>query len=199
MYFQKDYVLRMIEMIGELARRFRGILREQTAWTELEQIAQRACGLPLDMLRMGDTDMLHTLLDDPQRYLAAELLLIDIEIAARKMADEELLPRKAQALALLRSLPAGDYLRPACERARALLSGALDTLPVASLLDAADLLERGGFLSGAEDALYVAFERDSTQRPLLVAYYDRLSLLDDATLTAGGLNRAEIAEGRAAL
>lgn len=51
MYFQRDYVLRMIEMMGEFARRLLDMAREEDARIELDQVSRRACGMPLAMLK----------------------------------------------------------------------------------------------------------------------------------------------------
>lgn len=199
MYFQRDYVLRMIEMIGELARRVRSILREADAYTEMEEVAQRACGLPLSMLETGEPDMLLSLLDEPQRFLAAELLLIDIEVKSRKQTSDTLLPLHAQALMLYASLAEPDYMLPAADRAARLLSMLQDQLPVASLLCAAGLLERCGRYAEAEDALFAALDAGDEDPSWLLSYYDRLEAVDDQALLDGRFSRAEIAEGRAAL
>lgn len=199
MYFQKDYVLRMIEMMGELVRKIGAMMREADAREELSEIAQKACGLPMEMLRSGDTETLAGLLEEPQRFLAAELVLISLEVDRRTVPEETLLPLYQQALALYSTLADPDYVLPAGERVATILSDHLDQLPVASLLRAARLLERAGKYASAEDALYAATEIDPENAISLRAFYDRLSALSDAALLAGGLSRAEIDEGRASL
>lgn len=199
MYFQRDYVLRMIEMLGEMMRRIKAIAREADAYGELEEVAQKACGLPMSMLETGAPDMLRELMDEPQRFLAAELLLIDVEVKARTRTDEALLPLRTQALALYSSLKEPDYLFPATSRVSGLLAQALDQLPVEILLSTASALERGSQYATAEDALFAAADADASVHPFITAFYDRLTLLDDETLLEGGLSREEIEEGRTAL
>lgn len=199
MYFQKDYVLRMIEMTGELIRRICSIARDADAREELSEVCQRACGLPLSMLRTGDPKSLCDLLDEPQRFLAAELLLIDVEIDKRTQTEDQLLPTRVQALRLLASLREPDYLPPACDKASALLSLTQDALPGDLLLSLADLCERGGQFGAAEDAYFAALEVSPDAWYRLEHFYHRLSSLDDRQLQAGGFTRAEIEEGRAAL
>ena len=60
MYFQRDYVLRMIEMMGEFARRLLDMAREEDARIELDQVSRRACGMPLAMLKKTDVQTLQT-------------------------------------------------------------------------------------------------------------------------------------------
>lgn len=195
MYFQRDYVLRMIEMMGEFIGRILSIANEKVAMDELDEVAQKGCGLPMEMLRTGDADMLRDLLDEPQRFLAAELLLINIEIEKRSKTEEELLPLKIQALSLLSSLRDPDYLLPASDRSARLVRENLAALPLDTLLEAAALFEVGGNYALAEDALYAATEIIPAQTPALLAFYERLLPLEDAELIAGGLSRDEVTEG----
>lgn len=197
MYFQRDYVLRMIEMMGDLMRRIGSIAREIDARAELDEIAQRACGLPMSMLQTGEPDDLNNLLSEPQRYLASELLLIAVEIERRTQTDDTLAPLQAQAIALLSGLTDADYMLPAADRVAGILRDALGTLPSKALLDAASLLESAGQYAAAEDALFAAMELTPTAQPLAVAFYDRLALLSENALCAGGLSPEEVAEGRA--
>ncbi len=199
MYFQKDYVLRMIEMMGELVRRICSIAREADARAELDEISQKACGMPMSLLATGDPGTLTDLLGEPQIYLAAELLLIEVEIASRKETEDMLLPLRIQALALFSSLKEPDYMIPASDHARRVMEDALDQLPLESLLGIVPLFERAGQYAAAEDALFAAYEMDPAVKPLIEAYYDRLDAQKDDALRAGGLSRDEIAEGRAAL
>lgn len=197
MYFQKDYVLRMIEMVGELGRRVMSLVRDADAHAQLNEVSERACGLPFRMLENGDPAMLIDLLDPPQRYLAAELLWIAIEFRRRTQTEDALAPLYNQALLQYASLhDAPDYLRPACDRASVILREALSHLTPDSLLCASRLLEAGGQYACAEDALYAAAQADAARAADLLAFYDRLDALDDASLWAGGLSRSEVAEGR---
>ncbi len=199
MYFQKDYVLRMIEMMGDLLRRIRQMISEAEARETLDEVAQKGCGLPLTMLRTTDPDALRDLLSDAQRFLAAELLMIDAEVALRTKPDEEVAPVWAQALAVYATLTEFDYAAPAADRAARLLNERLSVLAVPALLAAADLCERAGLFGAAEDALFAALPEDPEAANRAIAFYDRLDRLSDAALRAGSFSRAEIAEGRRAV
>lgn len=199
MYFQKDYVLRMIEMMGELIGRIFSMARQADAEAELSEISQRACGLPLKMLLEGDADTLSSLLDDPQRFLAAELIMIQIEILRRAQNDDSLLPYRQQALMLYASLHNPDYILPACDRARTIAEDNLGALSVEALMASASLFERGDIFTAAEDAWYAAAEQDACAKPQALAFYSRLEALPDDALLAGGFTRAEIEEGKQAL
>lgn len=199
MYFQKDYILRMIEMMGDLVRRICAIASENDARAELDEIAQRACGLPLKMLRDGDPQMLNNVLEDAQRFLAAELLMIALAVDARTKTDEELLPLRIQILALYASVREPDYALPAAERAATITGKYLAQLPVESLLSSAALFEYAGQLAPAEDAFYAAADQSQEAIGDLLSFYIRLDQLDDRVLLAGGLSRDEVTEARAAL
>ncbi|HIT68849.1 MAG TPA: hypothetical protein IAC36_02980 [Candidatus Aphodomonas merdavium] len=194
MYFQRDYVLRMIEMMGEFARRLLDMAREEDARIELDQVSRRACGMPLAMLKKTDVQTLQTLLSEPQRYFSAQLLLLSCEIDARTSASEELAPTRAQALALLSTLEDPDYVPNACALARRTMEPLLDFLSPPELLCAAALFERGDDYAAAEDALYESGDRQARK-----AFYERLLRLDDAALLAGNLPREEILEAAAKL
>ncbi|MDR0897824.1 MAG: DUF6483 family protein [Oscillospiraceae bacterium] len=198
MYFQKDYVLRMIEMLGELVRRIGEMTREADARGEVKEIAERACGLPIGLLANTDAASLPEMLGEAQRYLAGQLLLIHLEIEARKAPEETLAPIRAQALSVFATLTEPDYLLPAADEAVRLLPDLADQLPLETLVSVADLLERAGQYAPAEDAHFAALERGGAIQPA-ANFYERLARLPDAALLQGGLPRAELAEGLAAL
>lgn len=189
MYFQRDYILRMIEMIGELARRILDNAREEDARAELDEISRKASGMPLKMLKTADVSTLETLLSPEQRYLCAELLLIGAQVDARGQPDEAVNPARAQALSLLATLQNPDYLPRACDRAHSVMEKMLDFLAPAELAALAALFERGGRFAAAEDALWAAEDKTA-----LAAFYQRLLAMDDAALCAGNLPREEILE-----
>lgn len=194
MYFQRDYVLRMIEMIGEFARGILNLAREEDARAKLDSVSRRACGMPLAMLKTADAPTLETLLSEPQRYFGAELLLLSGEVDARTRAEDELAPVRAQALALLCTLQSPDYVPRACAAAHRIVKPLLDSLSAPELLGAAALFERGDRFAWAEDALFAA--GDDRAR---LAFYRRALAADDRTLRGGNLPREEIEEALAIL
>lgn len=198
MYFQKDYVLRMIEMMGDLVRRICSIAREADARAELDTVAQRACGLPMEMLREGEPHTLEALMDEPRRYFAAELLLIAVEVERRTHADEELIPFYTQALALYATL-ADDYAKPAADRAGRIVRENLPLLPADALKVSAGLFERTGQYALAEDAWFAAVELSPDDAPKAEAFLLRLAVLDAHRLRSGGLSPDEVTEALRAL
>lgn len=194
MYFQRDYVLRMIEMVGELMRRLVDEVEEISAREELDEIAAKGCGLTMAVLRGATPESLLSMLDEPQRYLAAKLLEISVEIDRRTHTDDALLPEQAQALALYSALEDPDYQQSAAERAHFLLRDTLSGLPIETMRSAGALFERAGRFADAEDALYAAMESDPAMATGLRAFYHRALAAEDGALRAGGLTREEVRE-----
>lgn len=199
MFYQKDYVLRMIEMLGDLLRRIKAIVVDRVAAAELDQVSRRACGLPLDALRTWDAGLLADTLEEPQRYLAAELLLIDIEVQRRTQTDDALLPTYVQALALFASLREADYMLPAAGKSAAIVRAHLASLPAGTLLGSAALFEAAGQYADGEDALFAAIAIDPAHAGAAEAFIARLYALDETALRAGGLSHAELDEASSAL
>ena len=208
MYFQKDYILRMIEMFGKL---FEDLVN-RTEWAdalhEIDQIALKACGLPASMLLGVDPEDIRGLLSDLQRYFAAELLMIELAVQRRFMTEDELFPREVQILEILATLEEVDYVIPACDHVWRIV-GECDEydgpLRVDLLIAIAGLFERGGQYDHAEDMLYAVMERvkenaeaDLTTeavKEMIRSFYQRLLKMDDRALLAGGLPRDEVEEG----
>ena len=199
MIFQRDYVLRMIEMMGEFVRKVCSLARDADALAELNEASRRGCGMPLDMLGAAEPDTLAALLEEPQRLFGAELLLLRARVESRTHTDDALLPLRSQAVRLLGTLTETDFMTRACELTCQILHDALDALDADSLLAAAGLCERAGRFDRAVDAWFALLERDGARAGEVARFYDRLEALPDAALAQGGLPRAELAEGRASL
>lgn len=199
MYFQKDYILRMIEMLGKLAEEIRERHNETDALQKLDELALRTCGLQLSMLQNMSPEQLQDIMGDAQQYFAAELLFIELEVKKRTMTDDILLPRRIQILALYAALQEIDYLLPACEHAAQLTDGYLDVLPLDILMNLSTFFERGGQYDHAEDMLYAALAQSNEIMPQIESFYARLTLVDDRALLQGGLPRDEIEEGQQSL
>jgi len=190
MLFQKDYVLRMIEMLGDFAHELLERLKDADAHLRLEEVCRAACGLSPSLLEKTDLDTLCDLLSDEQRYFAAHLLLLRGKLLLRKQGEEAQAIPAAQALRLFSSLSDPDEFRPAALAAAEILRPLLSHLPADALLCAAAALERGGEYALAEDAFYAA----EAPKDILSAFYHRLLLLPQERLIAGGLPKEEIEE-----
>lgn len=194
MYFQRDYILRMIEMLGEFMREILDLARDADAQAELDEVSRKASGMPLKLLKTAGVPTLESILSPEQRYLCAELLLLSAQVDARTRPDDETTPTRAQALMLFCTLQSPDFVPRACSHARMVMEPMLDALAPQELLALAGLFERGGDYAAAEDALYAAGDA-----PARLAFYRRLLSLDDGALCAGNLPRSEILEAAARL
>jgi len=189
----------MIEMLGKLFEDLVDKMERSDALYEIDQIAHKACGLPVSVLLRINPEDIRDSLSDLQRYFAAELLMIEIAIQQRAMMEDELFPRRSQILEILAALKEPDYLIPACDHARRIFRECEDPLPAELLITMADLFERGGQYDQAEDMLYVAKDQSEDVKPLILSFYQRLSQMDDRALFAGGLPRNEVEEGMRSL
>ncbi len=197
MYFQRDYILRMIEMVGDLLRRIRDGLQNLITKAELDKISGQACGMPLSLLESADPETLRDILDEPRRYLAAQLLIAQAALESPSAPDDEaLLPARMQALSLLSSLKEADFAPSAASEAARILPYVLDSAPVALLMEAATLLEAGGAYAPAEDALYAALDQGAENTKEIDAFYSRLLAKTDADVRLGGLSHEEVNEGK---
>ena len=97
MYFQRDYILRMIEMLGEFMREILDLARDADAQAELDEVSRKASGMPLKLLKTAGVPTLESILSPEQRYLCAELLLLSAQVDARTRPDDETAPTRAQA------------------------------------------------------------------------------------------------------
>lgn len=74
--FQRDYILRMIEMMGDLMRRVKELMDELAQMRLLEEVCRRQCGLPLSALETLSTESLTELLSPTPRLFASELIYL---------------------------------------------------------------------------------------------------------------------------
>ena len=74
--FQRDYILRMIEMMGDLMRRVKELMDELARMRLLEEVCRRQCGLPLSALETLSTESLTELLSPTPRLFASELIYL---------------------------------------------------------------------------------------------------------------------------
>ena len=203
MYFQKDYILRMIEMFGKLFEDLVDRMERADALHEIDQMMLKACGLPVSMLLEVNPEDIRGFLSDLQRYFAAELLIIELAIQRRFKTEDELFPRLAQILEILATLEEADYVIPACDHVWRIVGECGEPLHADLLIAVAGLFERGGQYDHAEDMLYAAREQAMEQseeksedsKLLIRSFYQRLLKMDDRALFEGGLPRDEVEEG----
>lgn len=155
MDFQRDYILRMIQMMGDLMRRIYEKLEDWQRGKMLDEACREFCGMSLETGEALDVESLTDMLAPIPRFMMSELLAAKAEAIALPVGDAELL--KLKALRLLASLHSeGQVCDLRTERLVQLKS------MVAEALNAQDLMQCARFFSQAEqydemeDALFQA-------------------------------------------
>ena len=160
--FQRDYILRMIEMMGDLMRRVKELMDELAQMRLLDGASRKRCGLPLSALETLSAESLTELLSPTPRLFASELLYLRAMGLPAPWEEGRMLRLKS-----LRLLLTLEEEGPLCElrapRVQALKLELADLLLPEDLMDCAAFLRQGGAYADMEDALFEAAERCSPQ------------------------------------
>ncbi len=156
--FQRDYILRMIEMMGNLARRVAELMDQLEYLHQLDDESRLNCGLPLKALEELSEESLMDMLGPEPRLYASEILYL------RAIEPNTYWDQKARlmlkSLRLLASLTEESLL---CElrspRLKELKQAVLSMMTVDDLLAVAGFFAEGGSFDEMEDALFQAVER----------------------------------------
>lgn len=198
MFFQSDYILRMIQMMGDFFRRLLEIADEYEKTDELDRLMRRQCGLDANTAKSLSADSLIGLLPHTPRFTLSEMLYVQAN--AFKLDDEARAQCLYKALRLLLSVGDENLM---CEmRKERLLELYRETEP---LLTAEDMIRVFDFLlladdfAGAEDVLFTALDTTLSEdhgKVFLagIAAYGQLLTREDRELSAGGLPREEVLE-----
>lgn len=101
--FQRDYILRMIEMMGNLARKVAQLMEELEYLHQLDDASRLHCGMPLRALETLSVDSLCQMLDEQPRWIASELLYLRaLERHVQWEARDEMLLKSLRLLASVR-------------------------------------------------------------------------------------------------
>lgn len=194
MAFQRDYVLRMIEMMGEFFRRLGELLDERERISALDGACREQCGLSLDAAFALSEETLEGLLPPHGLLMLSELHYLQAQFTLR---DEE--KRQGLLLRALRLLSALSSEETLClersERLKELMDGCADILTEEDYLRCARFFMAGEHFDHGEDALFLGVEIARNRDVYIlqgVALLRRLLLLPDSTLIPGGLSRADI-------
>ncbi len=158
MFFQRDYILRMIEMMGDLMRRIKELMSGLSRLNLLDEACRTHCGLPLDTAEKLTIPSLHELLQPMPRLFMSEILYIKATTLSLLPTEQEALLHKS--LHLLASLweegplceLRADRLLEMKERVRPLLSSP-------ELMDCARFFQEAERYDLMEDALFQAVEK----------------------------------------
>ncbi len=160
--FQRDYILRMIEMMGDLARRVAQLMEELDYLHQLDDASRQHCGLPLKALEELSHESLIELLGPEPRLYASELLYLRaVEPSAQWDVRDRML---LKSLRLLVSLKGESLL---CEvRAPRLAEVKETVLPLMTGYDlfvCALFFEQAQRFDQMEDALFQAAATGQTE------------------------------------
>ena len=199
MDFQRDYILRLIHMLGNLMRRLAEKLDDRERARLLDKVCLEQCGMPLSTAESLTDESLAELLPPLPRMVLSELMQGKAEHIEMPYEDADAL--KVKALRLLASLSSEARV---CElQAQRLTLLKRELLP---LLTAADLMACARFFSSAqrydemEDALFQALalengEAQARDRGEAIALLRSAARADEGTLilchmTAGELRQS---------
>lgn len=198
MFFQKDYVLRMIEMMGDFMRRIGEMLDDLHRLRLLDDTCREHCGMDINAAGKLSVESIIDLLSPQPRLMMAEILYIQaMQTSLPDETREQLLYRCAR---LLLSLREESLL---CELRQDRLKYCL--LEAYALFTPRDRLEAAAFFMQAEqfglgeDQLYEALDEASLEEyPQLLQEGQHImeSCLNvpKKRLELGGLPYAEVLE-----
>ena len=194
MAFQRDYVLRLIEMMGEFFRRLGDMLDEKEQARALDDACREQCGFSMEAACSLSMETIEDLLPPQGILILSELTYMRARIIAR---DEE--KKGALFLRALRLLSALSGEEALCversARLKELMDACQDDLTAEDYLRCARFFMAGEHFDHGEDALFLAVEAAEDKHYYVLqgrALLRALLLLPDGTLTPGGLPRAEV-------
>ena len=160
--FQRDYILRMIEMMGDFMRRVMELMDEQAQLRLLDEACHRHCGLPLAAVEALRAESLRQMLAPAPRLFASELLYG--RATGFAMPDEDADERLLKSLRLLASLKdEGPLCELRAERLKELKARLLPMLTAEDLMDCAAFFFEAEAYADMEDALFQAADAATAQ------------------------------------
>lgn len=197
MLFQRDYILRMIEMMGDLMRRVGELLDDLERMRLLDAQCRRHCGLSMKVLEDLSEESLREMLAPTPRFIASELLYAHALTCHQPYGRADALLSKSAAL--LASLwTEGELCELRAERMKELKVRTLEWLTPQTLWDCACFFDQAGFPDEMEDALFEAAERAESGQILPFSAQEGARMLRRAayaapeTLAARRMTREEL-------
>jgi hypothetical protein len=203
MFFQKDYILRMIEMMGDFMRRIGEMLDDMHRLRLLDDACREHCGMDLDAAGKLSVDSIIDLLAPQPRLMMAEILYIQaMQTSLPEDTREQLLYRCARLLLSLREESLLCELR--WERLNACITDVGPLFTSRDRMDAAAFYIQAEQFGLGEDQLYESLDEATLEEyPRLLAQGQKL--MEDclnvpkSRLEAGGLPYPEVVESITAL
>lgn len=194
--FQRDYIMRYIELMGDFTRRVAELMDELRQMRLLDDGCKRYCGLAMTAIEALDSDSLIELLAPPARLFASELLYTK----ATLLKTNEECAIKLKSLRLLASMYSeGALCELRASRLEELKEELLPNLNADDLMLCAEFLSQGGEYANMEDAIFQAVEvsgtierQRHTQRGVMLLY--GASLESEQSLAKAGTSPLEMQE-----
>lgn len=205
LYDEKDTVLRMVKMLGQLWQRLMGMLDDVEARGELERAYRNLCGLTRTGAEELDVESLRALLSPEQQMLLSELTYLRAVRFGEGIGATEQMALYRRSLDLLSGIEDEEIAVIRVKRVMDLLALCEDHLSLLEILACLRFLTLGGAYCEAEDLLFAElgrWPREQAPDTLVeagLAFYADLSKLSDQKLEAGNLPRPELAQGLAEL
>ena len=196
MAFQRDYVLRMIEMMGEFFRRICEKLDQREKMQALDQICRDQCGLSLEAALALKEDSIKELLPAQTLFLLSEIIHMQAEILPE---GEEKQARDLRALRILSSLYEEENVC-VCrhDRLKELMDRCAENLLPSDYLDCAQFFMAGEQYADGEDAIFYALELAGEERAGYIqqgkVLLGELLCLSEHALVLGGLSKEEVTD-----
>ena len=203
MFFQKDYVLRMIEMMGDFMRRIGEMLDDMHRLRLLDDACLQHCGMDLNAVRKLSVESTIDLLSPQPRLMVAEILYIHaMQTSLAQEEQEQLLYRSARLLISLREESLLCELR--WERLLSCLADAPALFTPGDRMEAAAFFFQAEQFGAGEDQLYEALADAAPEEyAALLAQGEALMegclAVPKSRLASGGLPYPEVLESLATL
>ena len=160
MSYQRDYILRLIQMMGDLMRRLTEKLENSERMAMLDDRSRELCGISLAVAEELDEQSLIEMLLPLPRLMMSELLYIKAQTCELPIGDAEALQYKT--LRLLASLYAEPQLCDLrADRLEMLKQALLEKLTAPELIDCARFFAQAERFDHMEDALFQALARET--------------------------------------
>jgi len=198
LFFQSDYILRMIQMMGDFFRRLAEIVDENEKADEFDELMRKHCAVDLKTVDALSVDSLIALLPDNPRFVLSELLYL--RAYAFQLHDEDRDEFLYKSFRLLLSVAHENLL---CELRRDRMMDFYESIN--EKMSSQDLICVFQFLlladdyDTAEDILFDAIESAPScdLKPIVQAGiegFQRVSTFTNRELVLGGLSVEEVTD-----
>ena len=198
MDFEKDYILRLIQMLGDLMRRVASLLDDRERNRMLDGACREWCGMALEAGEKLAPEALCDLLAPEPRLVMAELLAGKAD--ALTLSADTAEDVRLRAVRLMASLYAeGNICQARAGRLAALKTQTLEALTAPDLMNCARFFAQGERFDEMEDALFQALEKENGEqrenmRAEAVAMLRRAAKAGEHTLAYCNMTGQELRE-----